>query len=119
MPSDPEKAYAKKYKINDLLNELYSELTQSKPENPIEHAIKHLEAKLPKKEKAPSLSDFKITSISPEPDNNILNKFFKAKNSLFGNAPNLSGVQNISDQNPNTSNIINPLINFNIMVSIF
>lgn len=51
MPTDPDRVYAKKHKINDLLNELYLQLTKNKPENPIEFAIKHLEDKLPPKEK--------------------------------------------------------------------
>lgn len=51
MPADPDRVYAKKHKINDLLNELYVQLTKNKPDDPIKFAIKHLEDKLPQKEK--------------------------------------------------------------------
>lgn len=48
MPSDVDKTYVKKHRINDMLNELYTELTSQKPDNPVLFAFKHFEKKLPK-----------------------------------------------------------------------
>lgn len=48
MPSDVDKVYVKKHKINDMLNELYTELTSQKPDDPVLFAMKHFEKKLPK-----------------------------------------------------------------------
>ncbi|CAF0941386.1 unnamed protein product [Brachionus calyciflorus] len=108
MPSDPEKTYAKKHKINDLLNELYLELTKNKPDEPIQYAIKHLESKLPPKiEKEPSQLSFKVT----EP--NEIGKETLAK--IFNK--NLLGAGNDSESASrlNGSNVLSPFISFNIM----
>jgi hypothetical protein len=51
MPTtDPDKAYVKKHKINDMLNELFKSLVADKPENPVDFAFKYFESKVPKKE---------------------------------------------------------------------
>lgn len=63
MPSDVDKAYIKKYKINDMLNELFNQLTSEKPENPVEFAIKHLERKLPPKSADEGISARPTSSI--------------------------------------------------------
>lgn len=50
MPSsDPNKAYIKKHKINDILNDLFKQFTEFKPENPIEFACRYFQDKLPPK----------------------------------------------------------------------
>ncbi len=46
-PSDPDKAYIKKHKLNDLLNELFLSLKQNKPDDPINFAYNHFKSKLP------------------------------------------------------------------------
>ncbi len=45
--SDPEKAYVKKYKINDILNELFLSLKEKKPDDPINFAYNHFKSKMP------------------------------------------------------------------------
>jgi hypothetical protein len=85
MPTDVDKAYVKKHKLNDLLNELYKAITDTKPDDPIEFAIKHLESKLPTDSRQHKSEDltFKITSIGVKQtdgeENNFLNRFFNRK----------------------------------------
>lgn len=51
MPTtDPDKAYVKKQKINDMLNELYKSLVADKPDDPFDFALKYFESKVTKKE---------------------------------------------------------------------
>ncbi|RMZ96673.1 hypothetical protein BpHYR1_042662, partial [Brachionus plicatilis] len=82
MPTDPDRAYAKKHKINDLLNDLYLELTKNKPENPLEFAIKHLEAKLPPKEQ--SQLSFKISPFESEPTKDLFKTLINQTNNKIG-----------------------------------
>ena len=131
MPSDNDKVYAKKHKLNDLLNELYASLTQDKPDNPIQYAIKHLEAKLPpsEKKKEPSLLNFKVTSPLNQSINNedkkkeeasgadLLSKLFN-RNLLMGpgSTGNEEDKHERSKSNASFANAF-PLANFNIMVT--
>lgn len=128
MPSDNDKVYAKKHKLNDLLNELYTTLTQEKPDNPIQYAIKHLEAKLPpsEKKKEPSLVNFKVTSPLNQSINNekkeeadgadLLARVFN-RNLLMGPGPsgNQEDKHERSKSNASFASAF-PLANFNIMV---
>ena len=74
MPTEEEKAYVKKYKINTLLNELYTVLTQNKPDDPIQFTVNHFEAKLTPKSR--KLDDVKIS----EPKINEMNNSFQLGN---------------------------------------
>lgn len=90
MPSDVDKAYIKKYKINDMLNELFSQIVESKPDNPTDFAKKHFESKLPPPpverqtsllvSRIPPLEQHQYSVDANAPQDNLLAKIFNRAN---------------------------------------
>lgn len=76
MPTtDPDKAYVKKHKLNDMLNELFISLKDTKPEDPIRFAYDHFKAKLPHEEPAKP-KELKVDTT------NLLSKLFDKQKDL-------------------------------------
>ena len=138
MPSEIDKAYIKKHKINDMLNELFTEFNSNKPENPIEFAIKHFEAKLPPKAAASSSrpSSVLASKILPldqqqqQQQTSIDNKIISSPPlGLLANNDNLlaklmsranqGSTRDDSSKGPSLENIFNklPIMTLNIIVS--
>lgn len=101
MPTDVDKAYIKKNKINDLLNELFTALTQNKPDNPLEFSIKHLQSKLPP---PPTI----VIDQADQADN-LISKIFHKTVGAQQTDRSFNSPQDVSQQ----------LSNLNIMVKIF
>lgn len=74
--SDPNKAYVKKHKINELLNDLFKSLTEQKPDDPIDYSFKYFEAKQPK----PVIKE--PTKEKQKTESNLLTQLFDKRNQI-------------------------------------
>jgi hypothetical protein len=99
MPTDnPEKAYVKKHKINDLLNDLYLSLTKNKPDDPLEYCYSYFEGKLPpqlllrRKSSAANASDFVTESPNLVAGRDLLGKLMMNASSNINDNSNLLNV---------------------------
>lgn len=114
MPSDTDKAYVKKHKINDMLNELFNELTSNKPDDPVAFAFRFFESKIPAKPE--SLLVSKMAPLGggksdDQPPENLIMRLFSRVNASVR-----------EDQSALNSTAMNKLDNFplyavNIMVN--
>lgn len=101
MPStDPNKAYIKKHKINDILNELFKKYTEIKPDDPIEFGHKYFQDKLSPK-----------VEVGEEKSNDLMAKLMQKQGLAM---PSLANKDNSKTEHSKNSFALS---NFHIMVS--